>query len=128
MAEQEDETVFTCVVCGESIRPEQGEEFKHVKDSKTGKNLVFCKSDGTFLAQLITGSFEESDLQELRENNSFFEETVSRMSATREYFVRKEIDQVRDMVGDLLEKPDIVAANSSSSRRERRSITASTLE
>lgn len=48
----------------------------------------------------------------MRENSSFFEETVSRMSATKEYFVRKEIDQVRAMVGALLEKPDIVAANS----------------
>lgn len=67
MTDEESETVFTCVICGEKIKPEQGEEFKHVKDSKTGRDLVFCGEDGTFLAQLITGSFEESDLQDLRE-------------------------------------------------------------
>jgi len=67
MIEEDEETVFSCVVCGESIRPEQGEEFKHVQDSKTGKDLVFCGDDGTFLAKLITGSFEKEDLQEVRE-------------------------------------------------------------
>lgn len=67
MTEEDEETVFTCVVCGESIRPEQGEEFKHVQDSKTGKDLVLCGDDGTFLAKLITGEFSESDLQKVRE-------------------------------------------------------------
>lgn len=64
---ESEETVFECVVCGKSIRPEQGEEFKHVKDSKTGRDLVFCGEDGTFLAQLITGNFEKEDLQVIRE-------------------------------------------------------------
>jgi len=67
MTEEDEETVFECVVCGESIRLEQGEEFKHVQDSKTGKDLVFCGDDGTFLAQLITGEFSESDLQKVRD-------------------------------------------------------------
>ena len=67
MTDEDEETVFTCVVCGKEIRPEQGEEFKHVQDSLTGKNLVFCGEDGTMLAQLVTGDFSESDLQEFRE-------------------------------------------------------------
>lgn len=67
MTDEDEETVFTCVVCGKEIRPEQGEEFKHVQDSLTGKDLVFCGEDGTMLAQLITGEFSQDDLQEVRE-------------------------------------------------------------
>ena len=68
MTDEDEETVFTCVVCGKEIRPEQGEEFKHVQDSLTGKNLVFCGEDGTMLAQLVTGDFSESDLETVRED------------------------------------------------------------
>ena len=67
MTDEDEETVFTCVVCGKEIRPEQGEEFKHVQDSLTGKNLVFCGEDGGMLAQLISGSFSEEDLESVRE-------------------------------------------------------------
>lgn len=48
----------------------------------------------------------------MRETSSFFEETLESKSETAEYFARKDIDEMREMVGDLLEKPDIVAANS----------------
>jgi hypothetical protein len=65
--QRKDETVLTCVVCGKEIRPEQGEEFKHVQDSKTGRDLFFCGEDGTMLAQLITGDFSEEDIQGVRE-------------------------------------------------------------
>lgn len=64
--QKRDETVLTCVVCGEEIRPEQGEEFKHVQDSKTGLNLVFCGVDGRMLAQLIQLDLDENDLEGIR--------------------------------------------------------------
>jgi len=67
--EDRKEVVFECVVCGTEIMPEQGDEFKHVQDSKTGKNLVFCQNDGTMLAQLISMdlSVDNSFLEEVRE-------------------------------------------------------------
>jgi len=68
--ESEDgEIVLECVVCETKIRPEQGDEFKHVQDSKTGKDLVFCQGDGTMLAQLISMdlSVDNSFLEEVRE-------------------------------------------------------------
>lgn len=65
----ENETVFTCVVCGEKIMPEQGDEFKHVQDSKTGRNLIFCGEDGTLFAQLIQMDLTDDSelLESLRE-------------------------------------------------------------
>ena len=74
MSQQQEETegeevVFECVVCGGTIRPEKGDEFKHVTDSKTGRDLVFCQEDGTMLAQLISMdlSVDNSFLEEVRE-------------------------------------------------------------
>lgn len=62
-----EDIVFECVVCGESIYPEEGDEFKHVQDSKTGKDLVFCGDDGTLLAQLIQMDLGMEELQGIRE-------------------------------------------------------------
>lgn len=67
MTDEQSETVFKCVVCGESIRPEQGEEFKHVQDSKTGRDLFFCGEDGTLFAQLIQMDLKREDLENVRE-------------------------------------------------------------
>lgn len=67
--EDGDEVVFECVICQGEIRPEQGDEFKHVQDSKTGRDLVFCGEDGTLLAQLISMDLtgESEFLGEVRE-------------------------------------------------------------
>jgi len=67
--EDKEEIVFECVVCGTEIMPEQGDEFKHVQDSKTGRDLVFCGEDGTMLAQLISMdlSVDNSFLERVRE-------------------------------------------------------------
>jgi len=66
---EDEEIILECTICGTEIRPEQGDEFKHVQDSKTGKDLVFCQNDGTMLAQLISMdlSADNSFLEEVRE-------------------------------------------------------------
>ena len=75
----EEEVILECVVCGAEVKPEDGEEFKHVVDSKTGRDLVFCGKDGALLAQLINMDLSENEevLQEVREIvGEKFEETI----------------------------------------------------